>query len=423
MTRSILHVDMDAFYVAVEVRRRPELKGQPVVVGGTGGRGVVAAASYEARRFGVHSAMPSAQAQRLCPNAIFLPGDHDLYGEVSKDVHAIFATYTPIIEPIALDEAFLDVSAGRRLFGDGAEIALAIRQRVRDELDLACSVGVATCKMIAKLASEAAKPMVGARGIQPGRGVVVVEPGEEMTFLHPMKVQALWGVGPATLERLRRLGVDTIGDLAAVPATTLVNALGKSAGSHLHRLANAIDDRPVEADRGVKSIGHEETFAHDRHGAAELDPELLRLADSVAARLRAHGVHCRTVNLKVRFADFQTVTRAITLPEPVDLAPELLRAARSLLGALDLSRGVRLIGISGSQLVSAPAAQLSLDLNGADDVAPQWGSATEAIDEIRRRFGVESIGPATLAGRVRRRGSLWGPESEQEPHRDGGAGR
>src|SRR4051812_28193627 len=251
---------MDAFFVSVELRRRPELRGKPVVVGGTGPRGVVAAASYEARQFGVHSALPSAVARRRCPHAVFLAGDHALYSEVSAQVHAIFVRYTPLVEPLALDEAFLDVSGATRLFGDGTLIATRIRADVSDELQLGCSVGVAPNKFLAKLASVAAKPRATPDRITPGRGVVEVVPGHELEFLHALPVNRLWGVGPVTFSRLERLGIRTVGHLAALDQRTLIGALGQGQAAHLHALAWGRDDRPVETIREAKSIGHEETY-------------------------------------------------------------------------------------------------------------------------------------------------------------------
>lgn len=416
--RVICHVDMDAFYVSVEVLRRPELAGKAVVVGGSGPRGVVAAASYEARRFGVFSAMPSTRARRLCPHAIFLPGDHARYGEVSAQVHEIFESFTPWVEPIALDEAFLDVTGAQRLFGSGHQIADTIRARIADELHLSCSVGVAPTKFVSKLASKAAKPKATPAGVVAGAGVVEVTSDGVLAFLHPQPVQALWGVGPKTLERLQRLGVRTIGDLAVASPALLNRAVGNAHGTHLHDLANGIDPRAVVPDRAAKSIGHEETFVADRHGLGELRPEVVRLADAVASRLRQHHLAARTISIKVRYPDFETLTRAVTVPVPVDDAVSITAAATDLLGTLDLSRGVRLFGISASGLTDE-ARQMTLDLDGGSGgAAPSvgaWNEVSGALDAIRDRFGAAAIGPATLVRpgqglKVTRRGEQqWGP--------------
>jgi DNA polymerase IV len=440
--RVVLHVDMDAFYVSVELRRRPELKGLPVVVGGSGPRGVVAAASYEARRFGVHSALPSSVARRRCPNAVFLQGDHELYAAVSRDVHEVFARYTPMIEPLSLDEAFLDVTGAVRLFGDGAAIAARIRDDVRRELDLGCSVGVATNKFLAKLASVEAKPVARPDRVEPGRGVVEVRPGEELAFLHPLPVERLWGVGPVTLERLARLGVRCVGDLATLDRTTLHAAIGRAAGTHLLDLAAGVDDRPVEVDREVKSIGHEETFPYDVHTVEALDRELVRLADGVATRLRRHASGARTLTLKVRFAGFTTITRSTTGAAPVDTGPAIVAALRPLLARIDPTPGVRLLGVSSSNF-GEPVEQLRLELGGGTDgdVDGEWSRATSspatssparsvpaadreaavAMDAVRERFGTSAIGPASSMGRagapgpgplrlVRPGAQQWGPD-------------
>ncbi len=411
--RTILHVDMDAFFVSVELRRHPELVGQPVVVGGTSDRGVVAAASYEARAFGVYSAMPSGRARRLCPHAVFLPGDHGHYGEVSGRVMDVFRSFTPLVEPISLDEAFLDVTGSRRLHGDGAEIARAIRGKVHDAEGLTCSVGVSAVKFIAKLASESAKPRPSLRGPTAGRGVVVVAPGGELAFLHPLPVRALWGVGPATLAKLERLGVRTIGDLAELPLDAVVGSLGKAAGHHLHALAHAVDPRAVVPEQRPKSIGHEETFASDHHRLDTLNRETVRMADAVAARLRRHQLVGRTITLKVRFHDFRTITRSVTMADPVDSGTVIGRAAKTLLDGVDPRSGVRLLGVSVSQLDERGPRQLSLD----DVDLAGWEDADVAIDAIRSRFGADAVVPATLAGptgiRVKRQGDQqWGPSGE-----------
>jgi DNA polymerase IV len=420
--RSILHVDMDAFYVSVELRRRPELRGRPVVVGGDGGRGVVAAASYEARRFGVFSAMPSSTAKRKCPNLVFLNGDHAHYAAVSEQVHAIFADVTPLIEPLSLDEAFLDVTGAARLLGAPTHIGAVIRERIATELGLPCSVGVAPNKFLAKLASVAAKPKVIGGVVCAGHGVFEVRRGEELAFLHPLPVTALWGVGPATHERLQRFGVKTVGDLAAIDEAALCAAVGTASGRHLHALAWARDERAVEPDRQMKSIGHEETFSADRHTHDELRRELVRLADGVASRLRVSGVGARTLTLKVRFAGFHTITRSITLPGAVTTAHAIVHATSPLLEAVDPSPGVRLLGVSASKFESA-AEQLSLDLHGAAEAAvaasdASWQRAESAVDEIRRKFGDQVIGPgAAVSARglrvVRRGAQQWGPSAPE----------
>jgi DNA polymerase-4 len=416
---SILHVDMDAFFVSVELLRRPELRGQPVVVGGTGNRGVVAAASYEARAYGVHSAMPSMRAQRLCPHAVFLPGDHDHYRDVSARVMELFRSVTPLVEPISLDEAFLDVSGARRLLGEPVDIAQRLRRQVFDQEGLGCAVGASQVKFIAKLASQQAKPRASPDGPVPGRGVFVVAPGEELAYLRPLPVQRLWGVGPATLVRLERLGVRTVGDLADLPVATVVSSLGKASGAHLHALANGVDPRRVEPDQATKSIGHEETFARDRHDRGALELDLVRMADAVGTRLRAAAVVGRTVTIKVRFGDFRTITRSATV-DGTDSSRELAQVAQRLLSGVDPSTGVRLLGLSVSQLGTVTARQLSLDdvlseENGAA-TDESWDAAEEAIDAIRARFGAAAVGPASLAGPagihvVRPGGQQWGPDA------------
>jgi DNA polymerase-4 len=445
--RVILHVDMDAFFAAVEVMDNPALVGLPVIVGGSGPRGVVAACTYEARMFGVHSAMPSSVARRLCPRAVFVGGRFHRYQEESRRLHAIFADVTPLVEGISLDEAFLDVTGAMQLLGDGASIAGVIRQRVLDELRLHCSVGVGRSKLMAKLASKAAKPSATRSGIAPGAGVVVVRPEDELEFLHPLPIRALWGVGPVTGRRLGALGVNTVGDIAALPSGTLERYLGPSLGTHLAALSRGDDPRPVVPDQVAKSIGHEETFASDLWDRAELHRHLMRMVDASATLLRRSGSGARTVNVKIRLADFSMVTRSHTLGAPIDTAPAIGAIAAALLDTVSLHQGVRLLGVSLSGF-GAPdlGVQLSLDLGPsgsepvdgpegtgggpteanesgarlveADEEAQRmqrsWGSVTAAVDAIRARYGGSSVGPASLVGadglQVRRRGDAqWGP--------------
>ncbi len=426
--RTILHVDMDAFFVSVEMRRHPELVGQPVVVGGAGSRGVVAAANYEARRYGVFSAMSSSKARQLCPQAVFLSGDYAEYSKVSKQVHTIFGQYTPFIEPIALDEAFLDVTGSTNLFGDGTAIGWKIKEQIQNELELPCSVGVATSKFIAKLASKKAKPIPTSGGINAGHGVLLIVPGRELVFLHPLPVQSLWGVGPATLAKLDRLGVRLVGDLVALGEDTLIRAVGKAHGRHLFALANGIDDRSVETVRDLKSIGHEETFSHDITDRAAMRREIVRLTDAVSSRLRAHESAARTLTLKIRYSNFETITRSITPGSPLASAPAMVKALDSLLEKIDPTIGVRLIGVSVSGFVE-PVEQLSLLNFGGDgsdqsvaegrttaDLERDWSPASQAVDEIREKFGPDAISPAssiTAVGRRELGQSPWGPGEEK----------
>lgn len=422
--RSILHVDMDAFYVSVELLRRPELRGRPVVVGGTGGRGVVAAASYEARRYGIHSAMSSAEARRRCPEAVFLPGDHQRYGEVSAHLHALFHDITPLVEPIALDEAFLDVTGALRAWSSVIDLARDLRRRVAEQVGLSCSVGVAGNKFLAKLASEMAKPRATPQGVEPGPGVFEVAAGHELAFLHPLPVRSLWGVGPRTAERLERRSLRTVGDLASLRRHDLVAMLGVAAGRHLWELAHGIDDRPVEPDRRPRSIGHEETFERDLVTIDEVRTEVVRLADAVAARLRVQGVAARTITLKIRWSDFGTVTRSVTPGEALDTALRMVEALEPALAELDPTRGVRLVGVSGSNLGPA-AVQLSLDDLVVDTprgsphgpgrrviTTATLGDAARAVDTVRERFGKDAIGPASGLTNRRVPGDRpWGPDS------------
>ena len=424
---TILHVDMDAFYASVELRRHPELRGQPVIVGGEGQRGVVAAASYEARVYGVHSAMPSTQARRLCPDAVFLPGDHAHYAEVSSRVMGIFRRFTPLVEPLSLDEAFLDVAGARRLHGEPEQIAHMIRRSVHDEDQLTCSVGVAPNKYLAKLATEDAKPRPSTGGPVYGTGVRVVAPDEVQRFLDPLPVRAIWGVGPATAARLDRLGVATVADLAQLPVEALVSAVGGAHGRHLHELARGIDDRVVTPNQEAKSVSHEETFAVDIFGHERLSAEIVRMADAVAARLRLAARRGRTVGIKVRFGDFTTITRSVTLDAPSDSGSLIAREAKALLERIDPTPGVRLLGVAVTGITKGVVGQqLSFDDLGSPassdtaDNSLEWREAETAIDAIRDRFGDRSIGLASSLrqGRLapKRAGEQqWGPNEADPP--------
>jgi len=420
---SILHLDMDSFYVSVEVQRDPALAGRPVVVGGTGPRGVVASASYEARAHGIRSAMPTSRARRMCPDAVFVRGDHASYGEVSAQLHEIMGSVTPVIEPIALDEAFLDVGAARQLFGSGRAVAWQLRRCIDEELGLPCSVGVARKKLFAKLASEDAKPTAHRDGPVPGVGVRIISANEELTFLHRLAIRSLWGVGPRTHEKLSGLGIKTVGDLSKLPKHSLASALGPALGQHLFDLAHGIDERPVEQARAVKSISHEETFPTDLSVRRDIDDVVVRLSDAVAARLRSQGLKARTVQLKLRFGDFSTISRAVTPGFGLDTGTHLARVVKGLLDSVvladanALARGVRLIGIGSTGLEQEVDSQLQLQLETYQDSAvtrdlADWESVSVTIDDIRTRFGREAIGPSPAMGKRGPGHDLWGPGSD-----------
>ncbi|WP_350349695.1 DNA polymerase IV [Agromyces sp. G08B096] len=379
----ILHVDMDAFFVSVELLSRPDLRGKPVLVGGTAGRGVVSAASYEARRFGVNSAMPMSVALQRCPNAIVLRGDYRKYSEYSKRVMAIFGDFTPLVEPLSIDEAFLDVSGARRVHGTPAEIAWTIRERVRAETGLTCSIGVAATKYVAKVASSRAKP----------DGMLVVPAADTLAFLHPLPVSALWGVGKVTEESLVRLGLRTVGDVAVMPPDALERAVGPALAARLTRLANGVDARDVSVHRAEKSVGHETTFGHDLTDPDEIRRALLGLAGNVASRLRKAGLVGRTVVLKLRYGDFRTVTRSRTLGEPTDVARRIYEEAAAALDEL-VGNGerVRLIGVRAEHLRPGGGATLW-------DPDEEWRDAERTIDQVVAKFGRGAVKPAALVGR------------------------
>lgn len=386
---TILHVDMDAFYASVELVTRPELRGKPVMVGG-GQRGVVLSATYEARAMGVHSAMPMSRARRVAPDAIVIEPHHERYAEVSAGVMAIFSSITPLVEPLSLDEAFLNVSGALRRLGSPTSIAELIRARVYDEQRITCSVGVAPTKFIAKLASTQAKP----------DGLLVVPADQVVAFLHPLPVASLWGVGERTEERLVSLGLRTVGDIAHTPVDTLVRALGQASGQRLHDLAWGRDDRAVVPDAAEKSIGNEETFARDIDDPEVIAREILRLAQKVAARARRHGIRGRTVVLKVRFADFTTLTRSRTLDTPTDVGQVIYDTAVDLYAALRLQRArIRLVGVRLEGLVDLEGSSEQLLFDDGVTASPVDRRAAEvAADRLRDRYGHDVVRPARLMG-------------------------
>jgi DNA polymerase-4 len=384
----ILHVDMDAFYASVELRDRPELAGRPVIVGGASGRSVVLSATYAARKFGVRSAMPMMRARRLCPAAVIIPPTHGLYGAVSKEIMGIFRSVTPMVEPLSLDEAFLDVSGAIRRLGSPAQIGQLIRQQVAEQQQITCSVGVAPNKFLAKLASVHCKP----------DGLLVIPVDGVRAFLDPLPVSALWGVGDRTGKTLARLGLKTVADIAAAPPAALQAELGKATAEHLLSLAVGRDSRRVESAVREKSIGAEETFETDVSDPEVIRRELLRLSGRTARGLRRGSCRARTVVVKLRMADFKTITRSKTLPEPTDTQQVIYQTACALYAGSGLSQQaqLRLVGVRVTGLVPAAAAATQLPL-GEQQVP--WREAETTVDRITGKFGINAVRPATLVER------------------------
>lgn len=378
---TILHVDMDAFFASVTERDHPELKGKAVVIG-AGVRGVVTSANYEARKFGIKAAMPVGRAQRLAPHAIFIPPDHKRYSEVSEHVMEIFHSFTPLVEPISLDEAFLDVTKAKRLLGDGRAIATAIRAKVEAQEGITCSVGIASSKFIAKLASQRCKP----------NGILEIPDERVLTFLHPLPVSALWGVGPKTNEALVRLGLHTVGDIAQTPEQTLIRALGQAAGQSLYELAWGRDDRDVIPEEPDKCISAAETFDRDIDDPEIIAKEILRMCERASSRMRERSLFAKTITLKIRFADFTTINRSKTLPLPIDTTHEIYEIAKGLYEALSIGRArIRLVGVSLENLHTDSHEQLIL---GARESS--WRELQGGIDAAKARFGSDSVRPGRL---------------------------
>ncbi len=380
---TILHVDMDAFYASVSIKDNPKLKGKAVVVG-AGVRGVVLSANYEARKFGIRAAMPVGRAQRLAPTAIFIPPDHTRYSQVSEEVMKIFRDVSPHVEPISLDEAFIDVTGAKRLLGSGREIAMMIRAKVEKEQGITCSVGIAHNKFIAKLASQHCKP----------NGLLEVATDQILTFLHPLPANAIWGVGPKTNEQLEKLGLRTVGEIANTPRNTLIRALGEATGSSLYELAWGRDNREVISYEPEKSISAAETFASDIDDPEEILREFLRLCEKATLRMRDAGFCAKTISIKVRFADFKTITRSKKLDQPISGTKESFEVAKQLYLALKLDRArIRLVGVSLEGLTPAGEAAEQL-LIGQRDIG--WRQADSAIDRVKAKFGRGSVRPARL---------------------------
>ena len=381
---NILHIDMDAFFASVEVRENQSLCGKQVIVGFDGNRGVVLSATYEARKLGVHSAMPMSRALRLAPDAIVVEPDHEKYSEVSENVMAIFESITPLVQPLSVDEAFLDISGAQKLMGTPTQIGEVIRARVSDEQGITCSVGVAPTMFVAKLATNFAKP----------DGLHVVPADKVIEFLHPLPIGALWGVGEKTAEQLSRLGLVSVADIANTPVKTLARVVGQAAAEHLYELAWGRDPRIVTPNQGEKSIGAERTFDSDLDDPELLHAEFLDLSNKVAKRLRAAEYFARTITIKVRFADFTSVTRSKSLSSSTDLATEIYATSKNLFDAMQLQRArVRLVGVRATGLVPASESSVQLEFSQRDS---GWREAEQAIDQVSQKFGNSAVKPARL---------------------------
>jgi len=391
----ILHVDMDAFFVAVEVLDDPSLAGKPVVIAHNDARSVVSSASYEARRYGVRSAMPLGLALRRCPNAIVVPPTFERYRETSTQVMDVFRSVTPLVEQLSIDEAFLDVSGARRLWGTPGEVAALIRQRVKSEVGITCSVGAAATKHVAKMASTASKP----------NGLLVIPASRTQEFLDPRPAGAMWGIGPKAADALSARAIRTIRDVRETPVVALARILGSAHAQRIHDLAYGRDPRGVQTERAEKSISHEETFRTDVRDPAVLRGEILRLADRVAVRLRRAGVEASGVAIKLRFDDFQTVTRSQALADPTNAGQRIAHVARDLLAGVELRAPVRLIGVRVERLVAQGSAALALwDDDG------EWKQVDGALDKLTQRFGTGAITRAAFLTRDRHL-----PDAERPP--------
>lgn len=382
-TATVLHVDMDAFFASVELLDHPELRGKPVIVGHRSSRSIVTAATYEARKFGVNSALPMSIALRRCPDAIVLEPHFDRYQHFSAQVFAICDELTPAVERLGIDEAFLDVAGARRVFGTPIQVARMLRERVRAETGLVCSVGAAATKFVAKVASGMSKP----------DGLLVIPRDDTVGFLHPLPIAKLWGVGGKTEEILRGRGIHTIGDLAATPITTLEKYVGLAGAARLHDLSWGVDPRTVHAGADEKSVGHEMTFEADVTDAEVIRRELLRMSNLVAVRLRKAGMRGRTVVLKLRFEDFTTITRSRTLKEPTDLGRTIYEEARAIYAALGSDRPVRLVGVRAEHLLDTSDVQM-----GLWDPTDGWREAEDVMDAASAKFGRGAVKPARLIG-------------------------